>query len=261
MNLDKNNYSSEQKLISIITVTLNAEETIEKTINSVISQKKRNCEYIIIDGGSTDNTIKIIKKYNAHINILISEIDNGIYDAFNKGLKNSNGHIIGFINSGDIYFPKALEIVEKYFLNNPRLDFLFGTTIKHKILHGFSPYLSRFSFGGWTTHSAGFFIKKTSHLKIGYYNTNYKYCADFDFFLKMILKFKMLGTSTKKNEIIGQCALGGFSARINFIDKLCEMSKIRICLGQSKILVLIIFIIRYLKNINIIVKKKYINKY
>jgi glycosyltransferase involved in cell wall biosynthesis len=138
LNLDKNNYSSEQKLISIITVTLNAEETIEKTINSVISQKKSNCEYIIIDGGSTDNTINIIKKYNAHINIFISEIDNGIYDAFNKGLKNSNGCIIGFINSGDIYFPKALEIVEKYFFNNSRLDFLFGTTIKHKILHGFS---------------------------------------------------------------------------------------------------------------------------
>jgi glycosyltransferase involved in cell wall biosynthesis len=259
--LEKNNYISEKKLISIITITLNAEETIQKTINSVISQKKDNIEYIIIDGGSKDNTINIIKKHRSHINIFISESDSGIYDAFNKGLNVSNGNIVGFLNSGDTYYPKALETVEKYFLSNPKLDFLFGTTIKHKVLHGFYPYLCRFSFGGWTTHSAGFFIKKSSHILVGYYNTSYKYCADFDFFLRMILKYKLIGTSTKKNEIIGQCSLGGYSAKTNFIDKLSEMSKIRICLGQNKIFVLIIFIIRYLKNIKIIVKKKYINKY
>jgi hypothetical protein len=70
----------------------------------------------------------------------------------------------------------------------------------------------------------------------------------------------MLGMGTLKKEIFGECLKGGFSARINFIDKLSEMSKIRICLGQNKLLVLLIFILRYLKNINIIVKPKYINK-
>jgi len=259
LNLKKNYHSSNPQ-ISIITVVLNAETTIQRTIESVINQKSTDVEYIIIDGGSNDNTIEIVNKFSKEIDLIISEKDSGIYDAFNKGLKLSRGKIVGFLNAGDIYYPNAINLVKKYFNNNPNLDFLFGTVIKHKILSGYNSWMARFSFGGWTTHSAGFFIKKESHLKAGLYNCDYKYCADYDLFLKIILKRKMLGMGTLKKEVFGECLKGGFSARINFIDKLSEMSKIRICLGQNKLLVLVIFILRYLKNINIIVKPKYINK-
>ena len=109
-------------LISIITVVKNAEETIEKCISSVIKQKYDNIEYIIVDGGSTDKSIEIIKKYNEKIDKLVVEPDNGIWDAMNKGIKLSKGDIIGFLNSGDVYFPGVLNLVNNYFLKTSLLE-------------------------------------------------------------------------------------------------------------------------------------------
>jgi len=89
--------------ISIITVTYNAENFIEKTINSIINQSYKNIELIIIDGESKDDTLKIIKNYSQHINILVSEKDSGIYDAMNKGINLATGDFITFLNAGDDY--------------------------------------------------------------------------------------------------------------------------------------------------------------
>lgn len=88
--------------ISIITITYNSEKTIEETILSIINQNYQNIEYIIIDGGSKDNTLNIINKYKTKISKVISEPDNGISDAFNKGIREATGDIIGIINSDDI---------------------------------------------------------------------------------------------------------------------------------------------------------------
>jgi glycosyltransferase involved in cell wall biosynthesis len=90
-------------LISIITVCYNSFDTIENTINSVLNQTYHDIEYIIIDGGSTDGTLDIIKKYKKSIDILISEPDNGMYDALNKGVKLASGEWIGILNSGDLF--------------------------------------------------------------------------------------------------------------------------------------------------------------
>ncbi len=105
-------FIKEKKLFSIITVVLNNKKFIEETINSVINQNS-NFEYIIIDGGSTDNTVEIIKKYENRIDLWISEKDGGIYDAMNKGIILSNGEYIGMINSGDSYKNKSLEIIKQ----------------------------------------------------------------------------------------------------------------------------------------------------
>ena len=88
-------------LISVVTVSYNAVATIEQTLLSVINQTYPNIEYIIIDGGSTDGTVDIIKKYADEIVYWISEPDKGIYDAMNKGIKKANGEWINFINAGD----------------------------------------------------------------------------------------------------------------------------------------------------------------
>ena len=93
----------QKNLLSIITVVKNDEQNIQKTIKSIISQKNINYEYIIIDGKSTDNTLKKIRKYKSKINKIISRKDNGIYDAMNKGLKVANGDVIVFCNSGDFF--------------------------------------------------------------------------------------------------------------------------------------------------------------
>ena len=98
--------------ISIITVCLNSKRTIEQTIQSVIGQAHDNCEYIVIDGGSTDGTLEILKKYDGSISTIISEPDEGIYDAMNKGIALATGDIIGILNSDDWYEPGIFKLVE-----------------------------------------------------------------------------------------------------------------------------------------------------
>jgi glycosyltransferase involved in cell wall biosynthesis len=237
-------------LISIITVVKNNEKYLEETIQSVINQNFKNFEYIIIDGKSTDGTIEIIKKYNNIIDCWISENDKGIYDAFNKGLEIAKGNLIGFVNSDDVLTPNALEILNNYYLKHPKSDFFFGSVKKHwKTLHGYKPWKIHFTWGFYTSHSTGFFIKKNSAKIVGKYNLNYKYSADYDYFYRMIVEHKLTGVATKKDELFGVFRRGGYSSTIKFIDHFFETIKIRVNNKQNKFLVLIIFIIKYLKNI------------
>jgi hypothetical protein len=165
----------------------------------------------------------------------------------NKGLKLCSGDIIGILNSDDVYYSEALSIVNKYFIDN-EIDFLFGSVFKHKLMHGFFPRKIHWTFGFYTTHSVGFFIKKKSQDKVGPYNTKYRYSADYDLFYRMIVKNKMEGIATKKNEILGNFRQGGLSSRIRYIDFLRENNQIRIDNGQNRLVVLGIFILRVLRN-------------
>ena len=212
--------------ISIITVTKNSEKYLEENIESLSNQTFRNFEHIIIDGKSTDNTIGIIKKNSDKIDKWISEPDQGLYYAMNKGIKISTGDIIGILNSDDIYFPKALEIVNNYFSMDSELDFLFGTVQKHKLMHGYFPKKIKWTFGFYTTHSVGFFIKRSSQLKVGLYDTQYKFSSDYDLFYRIIVKKKMKGTSTKKNEILENLDKGGLSSQIKYLDFLKKIIKL-----------------------------------
>ena len=113
--------------ISIITVTFNCQNTICKTIESVISQTYNKIEYIIIDGNSTDNTKCLINNYKENISHFISEIDNGIYDAINKGIKISTGDFIILLHSGDIFFNKlTIENSVKEISINKNIDIFFS---------------------------------------------------------------------------------------------------------------------------------------
>jgi glycosyltransferase involved in cell wall biosynthesis len=154
-----------KKKISIITVTKNSEKYLEKNILSVHKQKYKNYEHIIIDGKSTDKTIDIVNKYENKIKYFISEKDKGLYDAMNKGIKKSTGDIIGILNSDDIYYKKSLGVVNNYFNKYKDLDFLFGSVYKHKLLYGYYPKKIKWTFGFYSTHSVGFFIKKEASQK------------------------------------------------------------------------------------------------
>ena len=234
--------------ISIITVTKNSEKFLEENINSLKNQTYKNFEHIIIDGNSTDRTVEIIKKNKDKIDYWVSEPDEGLYDAMNKGIKACTGDIIGILNSDDIYFSEALKFVNQYFTEQENLDFLFGTVEKHKLMHGYYPEKIKWTFGFYTTHSVGFFIKKSSQMKIGFYDTRYKYSADYDLFYKMIVKKKMFGIATKKNEIFGKFRQGGLSSRIKYLDFLKENNRIRINNGQNILFVYLIFVLRLLRN-------------
>lgn len=237
--------------ISIITVCKNSSSTIEETIKSIIKQNYNNVELIIVDGKSNDNTLSIIEKYKEYISTSVSEIDDGIYDGFNKGLKLATGDLIGFVNADDILTDNALEILINYYQKYPNVDFIFGSVKKHwGIIHGYQPWKIFFSWGFYTSHSTGFFIKKDAAKKVGDYNIKYKYSADYDYFYRMIVKHKLKGVATKKNEVLGIFRRGGFSSKVNFFDHLSECTKIRIDNGQNKFVVLLTFLLKYLYNIN-----------
>jgi len=232
---------------SIITVTKNSEKFLQENLDSLKNQNYKNFELIVIDGASNDKTLNIIKDNSDLITNWVSEPDQGLYFAMNKGLKLCTGDVIGILNSDDIYNPKALTIVNKYF-QDEKIDFLFGSVFKHKLMHGFNPKKIHWTFGFYTTHSVGFFMKKESHDKLGLYNTKYKFSADYDLFYRMIVKHKMVGLATQKDEIFGTFRSGGLSSRIKYIDFLKENSQIRLDNGQNKFLVFIIFLLRIIRN-------------
>ena len=240
--------------ISIITVTKNSEKFLLHNILSVKSQKYKKFEHIIVDGNSKDNTIKIINNHKRSVKLIKNKNDKGLYHAMNVGIKKSSGDIIGILNSDDIYFKNTLNIVNEYFNKHKDLDFLFGSVYKHKLLYGYNPSIINWSFGFYTTHSVGFFIKRKSQLKVGLYDLRYNYSADYDLFIRMIKKFKLRGLSTKKSEIFGRFRRGGLSSKINFLDYLMECNRIRLNNGQNFIQVYLIFILRILKNLKKIIK-------
>ena len=246
----KNNKKNEP-LITVIMVCLNSQKHLTEAINSVLKQSYKNFELIIIDGGSTDNTLKILKKNNNKIDFWISEKDKSHFDAMNKGIKLSRGSIISILNSDDVYYINALKTAAKYFKKYQKIDFLFGGVIKHKLIHGYKPHSLRFniywSFGFYTAHSIGFFIRKKSQMKAGLYKIKYKTSSDYDLFYRLIVKHKMKGMATKKNEIFGKFRRGGFSSKISFMDYLSETIKIRLDNGQNILLVSTIFLLKYAK--------------
>ena len=240
---------SNKPLVTIVTAVLNGEKYLEECILSLHAQKYENYEHIIIDGGSSDRTLEIIKKYEDKIDYWYSKKDKGIYDAFNKGMQLANGEYIGFLNSDDYYSSNTIELLENYINKYPEKDFFFGAVKKHwGILYGYKPYKIHWSWGFYSSHSTGFFIKTKAAKKVGLYNLNYKYSSDYDYFFRMIVKEKLKGIGTKKDEIFGTFRRGGYSSQIKFYDHFMEEIKIRLDNGQNKILVLLIFIYKYLKN-------------
>ncbi len=236
-------------LITIITVVLNDEKNIEKTIKSVVDQDYKNIQYIVIDGDSNDNSVSIINNYSKRIDTFISEPDKGIYDAFNKGLSYAKGDLIGFVNSGDLLTAKSLSYLNYYYNKYRNADFFFGSVKKHwGTLYGYKRWKIFFTWGFYSSHSTGFFIKKEAANILGNYNLKYKYSSDYDYFYRMIVHHKMKGIASKKDELFGIFQRGGFSSKVNFFDHLVECTRIRLDNKQNKFMVLITVIIKFIFN-------------
>ena len=139
------NNSYDKPLISIITAVYNGEKHLEQTIQSIINQTYHNIEYIIIDGGSTDGTLDIIEKYKDKLSYWISEKDEGISDAFNKGVKAANGDYINFQGDGDGFI--ADDVIEKVFHNiDPKQDTFISTRIQRVDMDGKKIFSSKINF-------------------------------------------------------------------------------------------------------------------
>lgn len=181
--------------ISIITVVYNAVQTIEQTITSVLSQSYNDVEYIIIDGGSTDGTLDIIEKYREKLAYFISEPDNGIYDAMNKGITKATGEVVGLLNADDWYEPDALTIVGNAFKVSS-VGVVFGN-MQYIEKNGGKKYwemrnLDELFIGMPIPHPATF-VRNSIYKRYGYFDTRYHISADHEFILRLYInKVKFL---------------------------------------------------------------------
>ena len=180
-----------EPLVSVITVVYNGDAHLEQTIQSVLSQSWSNLEYVIVDGGSTDGTPGIIRKYEDRIARWISERDEGIYDAMNKGLRLASGDLIAFLNSGDWYNPGILEDVAEEYLRRKNGDLVIAGkwTLVFEDLDleiPVSPSL-KFSQGIPISHPA-MFVPRTVYEKFGMFDLQYRYGADFDMLVRWYLR-------------------------------------------------------------------------
>ena len=185
-------------IITVITVARNCENTIEDTIVNVINQKFINIEYIIIDGGSSDNTLEIIKKYERSIDYWISELDNGIYDAMNKGIDLATGDWINFMNAGDSFYNHNLfsTIFDRFEYN--KFDVIYGDFIakedinRSEVRVHAKPIKKIFS-GMVFSHQS--VIIKSKIIKLYPFDLKYKIAADYNQTLLLFTNnYKFLNT-------------------------------------------------------------------
>lgn len=202
--------------ISIITVCYQAEKTIERTIQSVLSQSWKNIEFIIIDGGSTDNTLPIIKKYREHISKIVSEKDNGLYDAMNKGLQLATGDYVLFLNADDLLYEK--NTLEKAFTICSNADVIYGEAIfmneageelglrsqqtPHKVTENLNWKSLRY---GMTVSHQAFIIRRSLVVN---YDLKYHICADIDWMIRCLKKCE---TICNTHLILSKFRIGGTS--------------------------------------------------
>jgi glycosyltransferase involved in cell wall biosynthesis len=219
--------------VSIITVVLNGVETIENTINSVISQTFTDIEYIIIDGGSTDGTVEVIKKYKSYLSTFISEPDNGISDAFNKGILAATGEIIGLIDSDDWLEKSAVEDIVNVYGKYPFYDVYYGNCniIDYNSRSNLFLPINR-HIGLLETMSIAHpatFVKRISYIKYGLYNEDYQIAMNYEWLLKSYLNGALF---LYVNKHLANHSPGGIS-QVNYKESYaeCIMAR-RIHLGK-----------------------------
>lgn len=190
--------------ISLITVSYNSVATIKDTIVSVRSQDFKDIEYIIVDGNSNDGTVEIIQSSGASVSKWLSESDEGIYDAMNKGIKMATGEVVGIINSDDFYFSdQIISAVSKSFADD-HVDAVFGDLIvvnpknPGKVVRTYSSknwYPEKFARGFMPAHPT-FFVRRKYYEQFGLFKTDYKIAADYEMLIRLLyvnkLKYRYL---------------------------------------------------------------------
>ncbi|MFT4778446.1 MAG: glycosyltransferase involved in cell wall biosynthesis [Flavobacteriales bacterium] len=185
--------------VSIITIAYNSAETIRDTIKSVLAQDYPNLEYIVVDGGSKDNTMEIVNAHKQGISKVISEPDKGIYDAMNKGVKLASGDVIGILNSDDFYSDNCVisDIVAKFAESNADAIYADLTYVDRNNTDKVIRYWKAGSYKtgqflkGWMPPHPTFFLKSEIYEKHGIYSTELKSAADYELMLRMIHKHQI----------------------------------------------------------------------
>lgn len=200
-------------LVSVLTPCYNSAKTIEKTLECIEKQTYQNIEYIIVDGGSTDDTLKIIEQHRSRLPkrfTLISEKDNGIYDAMNKGIRLASGELIGIVNSDDWYEADTIEQIVKHYQGNP-CEVVYG--MQRTFLNGKEKatfiYHHDFLSEQMITHPTCF-VTKEAYQELGVFDLQYRSAADYDLMLRFYESKKV--TFTPVYRVLSNFQLGGMSS-------------------------------------------------
>lgn len=184
--------------ISIVTPSYNQGQFMERTILSVLNQNHPNLEYIIIDGGSTDKSVEIIKKYEKYLAYWVSEKDNGQADAIRRGFEKSSGKILAYLNSDDVYLPGTLVRVAKAFQRNSEIKIVYGNeylidkkdeVIGERRLTPYIPFISKlgFLYGGFGIYQPASFWNRELYFDVGGIDADFCHCMDNDLFTRFAL--------------------------------------------------------------------------
>jgi len=205
--------------VSIITVAYNSKETVKDTIDSVLSQDYKEIEYLVVDGASTDGTFEIVKSYGNKISKFISEKDEGVYDAMNKGIQMASGGIIGILNSDDVYLNnEVLSTVVNQF-KEKKVDSVFADLVyvNGNNLQEIVRYYSSANFDpggfayGWMPAHPTFFVKGEVYKKYGLFKTNYRIASDYEMLVRLLAKHKISCSYIPKTLV--KMRSGGLSTR------------------------------------------------
>jgi glycosyltransferase len=188
-------------VISVITITYNSEKTLRGTIDSVLGQTYKDIEYIIVDGKSKDSTCDIVRSYGDRISKFVSEKDNGLYDALNKGIGMATGDVVGFLHSDDIYASvDSLKVIaEAFSISHIKPDSVYGDLVyvdqadTSKIIRFWRSgmFHPRKMLFGWMPPHPTFYVKREVYLKYGSFNTTFKIAADYESILRFLVKRKI----------------------------------------------------------------------
>lgn len=217
--------------VSVITACYNSKEYIEETIQSVLNQTYPNIEYIIVDGASTDGTLDIINKYRDRVQWVISEKDQGVYDAFNKGVKAATGDIIQFLNSDDYYYNNdVIEEVATIFHGDKTVAMVYGNIRQFDDYDGFFCFRGKFTTlehlkqGHMLPHNT-LFARMDLFKSLGLFCLDYKIAADFDFVIRCFKEYEMSARYLDKTLV--NFRLNGLSSNpLNQINTDLEISSI-----------------------------------
>ena len=182
--------------ISVVTVAFNAQATLPQTIESVLGQTYKDIEHIIVDGGSADGTLDIAERYKNKIAKFISQPDQGIYDAMNKGISLSTGEIVGFLNADDMFYDEnVIQRIASSFTDNT-LDCIYGNLVyvSCKNINHISRYWESREFcdglfqKSWTPAHPTFYCRKIIYERFGFYRTDFKIAADVELMYRFLQK-------------------------------------------------------------------------
>lgn len=242
---------AELPLVSIITPSYNQGEFLEQTIQSVLNQSYPKIEYLVIDGGSQDQSLEIIRRFSDRLDYWESNPDRGQAEAINKGLLRAKGHILGWLNSDDILLPSSVSLVVNTLIDHPEIDVVYGRL--NRIDEGGklvpTPVLPKdrvtfeaaHAIGECVVNQPGCFWRRRMTERVGYLDESLRYVMDYEYWLRMLVagaKFKRLDETlaafrlSSRSKTVGQTALFA-EEHLKFLDTLLEKADLAASLGLS----------------------------